>query len=146
MSHTKYMTLRMYIHCILLLTLPPPSLPDMDIEEDAADREARLKAQAAAREEEARRRRSQVLQRGLPRPLALDGLPQPTQQSGLRAQAEQLVLQELRALLAHDAAKYPVHGRKRGREEGGDLEHEFSMELLQQARDDCVVVLRDTLG
>lgn len=112
-------------------------MTDMEIEEDAADREARLKAQAAAREEEARLRRSQVMQRGLPRPLTLDGLPQPLpieQQPslGLRAQAEQLVLQELKALLAHDAAKYPLQGRKRGREEPADLERELSMELLQQ--------------
>ncbi len=49
----------------------------MEIEEDAADREARLKALAAAREEEARKKRSQVIQRNLPRPVNLEGVEQP---------------------------------------------------------------------
>jgi pre-mRNA splicing factor component len=71
-----------------------------------------------AQEEEARaaelKRRSQVLQRGLPRP-ALPGDapagPAPGADGpGLppRERAERLLAQELAALLAHDSAKYPL--------------------------------------
>lgn len=56
---------------------------------------------------------TQALQRGLPRPLSLDTLPRPRPASeqgklSLREQAEDLVVRELGALLAHDSARYPV--------------------------------------
>ena len=48
-----------------------------DFEEDAADREARRKAAAEAARQAELRKRSHVMQRGLPRPASLELLPQP---------------------------------------------------------------------
>ncbi len=55
---------------------------------------------------------AQALQRGLPRPAHLDGLPAPKPSLEAAAlplaqRAEELLLSELTRLLAHDAAKYP---------------------------------------
>lgn len=55
---------------------------------------------------------AQVLQRSLPRPQSLDGLPPPVAPSKLAAMsareaAEALLAQEMAALLASDAARYP---------------------------------------
>ena len=69
---------------------------------------------------------AQVLQRGLPRPTAppaAGARPAPDQaRLGAREAAEALLANELAALLAHEAAKYPVKekkkGRKRDREDG----------------------------
>lgn len=85
---------------------------DMEIE-DAAERDARRKAEAKAAQEAELRLRSKALQRGLPRPFALDLLPQPRpdgQLSGLGAaeRAEELINREVLALLEHDNAKYPL--------------------------------------
>lgn len=63
--------------------------PAEEFEEDAADREARRKAAAEAARQAELRKRSNVLQRGLPRPASLDLLPQPRPdaQVGGRVQA-----------------------------------------------------------
>lgn len=55
----------------------------------------------------------QVLQRGLPRPKALDGLGAVRPESGLdslplKEAAEALLQNEIMLLLQHDAAKYPI--------------------------------------
>lgn len=56
-----------------------------DFEEDAADREARRKAAAEAARLAELRKRSNVMQRGLPRPTSLELLPQqrPDEQVGV---------------------------------------------------------------
>ncbi|KAK9842456.1 hypothetical protein WJX81_000971 [Elliptochloris bilobata] len=96
------------------------------LEEDAADVAARRRAAAKAREEAELKRRSQVLQRGLPRPTApapvAGARPAPdASRAGAREAAEALLAAELAALLAHEAAKYPLKekkkNKKRGREE-----------------------------
>lgn len=55
----------------------------------------------------------QALQRNLPRPVSLTGLPPRRPASelpklSLREKAEELVAREMASLLQHDAAKYPV--------------------------------------
>lgn len=62
-----------------------------------------------------------MLQRGLPRPVSLAGLPE-AQRMGedgralsAREAAEALVHREMAALLAHDAAKYPLREAKKGK-------------------------------
>jgi len=57
----------------------------------------------------------QVLQRGLPRPLSLDYAPEARSAEGLsqKEAAEALLFAEMRALLQHDAAKYPVKETKK---------------------------------
>lgn len=86
------------------------------MEEDAADVAARRQALQKAREEAELRKRSQVLQRGLPRPKTLDSLPAvrpeaSLQNLALKEAAEALLQNELVLLLQHDAAKYPFKER-----------------------------------
>lgn len=79
-------------------------------EEDAADRDARLAAEQAAREEAEFRKRSQAVQRYLPRPGTLSqafASAGPRADSAL-ATAEALVKAEAAKLVEHDSAAYPV--------------------------------------
>lgn len=83
------------------------------IEEDAADAKARRRREAEAQRVAEERKKSRALQRGLPRPADLEGLPvtQPPAEYaklGLRDKAEEEVARELVRLLQHDAAKYPA--------------------------------------
>ena len=89
-----------------------PELPGADeeeeaMEEDAADAVTRRKLEVAAAEEAALARRSQVLQRGLPRPT---GSPPSAAAPGAAASA---LGAELAALLEHDAAVHPLRKDKR---------------------------------
>lgn len=86
------------------------------VEEDAAERDARIKKR---QEEERRRelaRRSQVIQRGLPRPARIDverllrDLSLTEDDSDESAPATRLVLDEMVRLLQHDAISYPLPG------------------------------------
>lgn len=61
----------------------------------------------------------QALQRGLPRPLSLDGMPpaKPTREAEalpLTARADEALRRELQALITHDAVKYPLGGAAGG--------------------------------
>jgi pre-mRNA-splicing factor CDC5/CEF1 len=90
-------------------------MADGGVIEDAAERDARNKAARAAAIEAELKRRSQALQRDLPRPVALDMLPairKDSEVAGLGAAelAEELVNREVLALLHHDAAEYPLGG------------------------------------
>ncbi|ODQ56066.1 pre-mRNA splicing factor cef-1 [Saitoella complicata NRRL Y-17804] len=78
--------------------------------EDAEVRDRRIRAQKEASRQAALMRRSQVLQRNLPRPLYvnLDALMSIAGES--ENDAERLVLQEMATLVAHDAAQYPAPG------------------------------------
>lgn len=98
-----------------------------------------------------------MLQRGLPRPTSLIGLPVPKTGDDLaglsqKEAAEQLLLQELHLLLEHDNAKYPVkaaddkkkkkkdkkeskHKRKRGELEEVPVLEEFTEEELAKAKE-----------
>lgn len=85
-------------------------------EEDAADRDARLKK---LREEEERKtlaRRSQVVQRGLPRPPNIDierllnDLTIGEDEDGELGEAQRLVHAELANLLQHDSIAHPIPG------------------------------------
>ena len=63
---------------------------------------------------------AQVLQRGLPRPLSLEHGPQARSaeeagQLSHREAAEALLFTEMKALLQHDAAMYPVKENKKDR-------------------------------
>lgn len=62
----------------------------------------------------------QVLQRGLPRPLSLDHGPEVRSSEDVgklsqREAAEALLFSEMKVLLQHDAAKYPVKESKKDR-------------------------------
>jgi pre-mRNA-splicing factor CDC5/CEF1 len=75
-------------------------------EEDAEIRDARARQIRLAQEKLDFRRRTQVMQRGLPRPGALDI------DAYLEENAHDIVMREAALLLAHDAVRYPVPGSK----------------------------------
>ncbi|KAL4447677.1 hypothetical protein ABPG75_004896 [Micractinium tetrahymenae] len=109
---------------IVVPELPEDEGPAEEFEEDAADREARRKAAAEAARQAELRKRSNVLQRGLPRPASLDLLPQPRPDAQLerlsaRELAEELLHRELAALVSYEAAKYPLHEKKEKKGKGG---------------------------
>ncbi|OIV95028.1 hypothetical protein TanjilG_10848 [Lupinus angustifolius] len=98
--------------------------PEEKIEEDMSDRVAREKAEEEARLQALLRKRSKVLQRGLPRPPAAS--LELIKNSLMRAdedkssfvpptsveQADELIRKELLTLLEHDNAKYPLDENK----------------------------------
>ncbi|KAA1474769.1 hypothetical protein DENSPDRAFT_841398 [Dentipellis sp. KUC8613] len=81
-------------------------------EEDAAERDARLRRIREEEERKALARRSLALQRGLPRPPAveLDGLLKELSLSRSSDPAQSLIDQELARLLHHESLAYPLPG------------------------------------
>lgn len=81
-------------------------------EEDAAERDRRERDIREAREALERRRRTQVMQKGLPRPMLIN-VSQLLAKIDLEAESpDALIAKEAAALMAHDAVKYPVPGVK----------------------------------
>jgi pre-mRNA-splicing factor CDC5/CEF1 len=82
------------------------------IEEDAAERDRRERERREAMEALERKRRTQVMQRSLPRPITvdLDHLLQEALQ--LEDPAERLVAREAALLMANDSTRYPLPGAK----------------------------------
>jgi pre-mRNA-splicing factor CDC5/CEF1 len=92
------------------------------MEEDAAEGKARRLREEEARRAAEERKKSQALQRGLPRPATLAALGDARAAApgaGVRERAEALLQQELVALLQHDADKYPTKRSKK--DKGGPL-------------------------
>ncbi|KAH6607642.1 hypothetical protein Trco_003955 [Trichoderma cornu-damae] len=86
------------------------AMTDGAMEEDAAERDRRERERREAEEELERRRRTQVMQRGLPRPLVVD-LPELLRRAEEIADpAAALIAVETAALMADDAAKFPLSG------------------------------------
>lgn len=94
--------------------------------EDASEREARLKSIREEEERKALARRTQVVKRGLPRPVDFDAATYLAQldlagqeengasdDDAARREVERLVTIEMVNLLEHDAIAYPVAGGKR---------------------------------
>ena len=85
-------------------------------EEDAAERDARLKRQREEEERKALARRSQVVQRGLPRPANVDvarmmaALSVDDDESSEDGAAARLVHAEMASLLHHDSVAHPIPG------------------------------------
>ncbi|KAL2264355.1 hypothetical protein VTK26DRAFT_5781 [Humicola hyalothermophila] len=79
-------------------------------EEDAAERDRREREIREARELLERRRRTQVMQRDLPRAVTVDYNGLLREASEIQDPAEALVAREAALLMAHDATKYPLPG------------------------------------
>lgn len=137
-----------------------PELPDdgeaddTPMEEDAADVAARKRAAAKAREEAALRRRSRVLQRGLPRPLAQTLTPDPVAAGPVGPSAadaaEGLLAAEINALLQHDAVTQPLKKRKRATDADADPGwHQFEEGELAEARlllEEEAMIVKSAMG
>ncbi|KAM3468660.1 hypothetical protein MY5147_007709 [Beauveria neobassiana] len=108
-----------------LAALPRPKDMDFELElpeeqpelmtaeerqEDAADRDRRARERQAAIEELERRRRTQVMQRDLPRALVVDVSALLKNASSLEDEAESLIAQEAAVLIANDATQFPLPG------------------------------------
>lgn len=108
-----------------LAALPKPKDMDFELElpeeqaelmtaeerqEDAADRDRRARERQAAIDELERRRRTQVMQRDLPRALVVDVSALLKSASSLGNEAESLIAQEVAALMANDATNFPLPG------------------------------------
>ncbi|CAI2179217.1 16049_t:CDS:10 [Funneliformis geosporum] len=109
------------------------------IDEDASDRDKKIKAQLEEEERVRLLRRSQAIQRDLPRPtqinpkLILEVASYEDPSSDL-LEIEMLINTEMVQLLNHDAIMYPIHGSKIV---GGNVDEsyeEFPDDLIDKAR------------
>ena len=101
-------------------------------EEDAAERDQRNQAIREAAERVDFKRRTQVLQRALPRPMVIEIASLMKNASEVEDPIEGVIAKEMALLIANDALKYPapgakVHGAARPLEV-------FEDELLNKAR------------
>ncbi|KAL1837298.1 hypothetical protein VTJ49DRAFT_4041 [Mycothermus thermophilus] len=80
------------------------------LEEDAAERDRREREIREAREALERRRRTQVMQRDLPRAVSVDYRALLKQAADVTDPARALIAREAALLIAHDAAQYPLPG------------------------------------
>lgn len=85
-------------------------LVDEMTEEDAAERDRRARERQAAEEALEFRRRTQVMQKNLPRPVHIDLPSLLKQATSISDVAESLIAKESANLMANDAMKYPVPG------------------------------------
>ncbi|KAJ9136505.1 Pre-mRNA-splicing factor cef-1 [Pleurostoma richardsiae] len=81
-------------------------------EEDAAERDRRERELREAQELLERKRRTQVMQRELPRPVSVDLKALLQEVSQITDPAEALVAKEAALLVANDAARFPLAGTK----------------------------------
>ncbi|KAK4660968.1 Pre-mRNA-splicing factor cef1 [Podospora pseudocomata] len=82
-----------------------------ETEEDAAERDRRERQIREAREYLERKRRTQVMQKDLPRPVYVDWKATFAELSKSdESEVEKLVAKEAALLMAHDATKYPLPG------------------------------------
>lgn len=115
----------------------PEEQPEIDSgvemsEEDAADADRRNQVLREAAEKADFKRRTQVMQRNLPRPLLLDIDTLLKSSSGLADPAEALIARETALLIANDAFRYPL---PRANVQGSSLPLEaFDDEELHRAR------------
>jgi pre-mRNA-splicing factor CDC5/CEF1 len=80
------------------------------LEEDAAERDRREQERRAAEEALELRRRTQVMQRGLPRPVTIDFPALLKKAEASSNAAEIMIAKEAASLMANDALKYPLPG------------------------------------
>ncbi|KAM0259051.1 hypothetical protein ACHAQJ_003552 [Trichoderma viride] len=83
---------------------------DDAMEEDAAERDRRERERRDAEEALEQRRRTQVMQRGLPRPVVVDLTELLKRAKEIADPAAALIAVETAALMANDATKYPLNG------------------------------------
>ena len=81
-------------------------------EEDAAERDQRNEALRKAEEQANFKRRTQVMQRGLPRPSTVDIRALLGEVLKISDPVEKAIAQETALLIANDALKYPLQGSK----------------------------------
>jgi len=103
---------------IMVPEMPEEELPEQAIEEDAADARERLRREAEAARQRELKKRSQVLQRGLPRP-HLDhreeGIYSDENAGSTNPKllsAAKMIEEEMASIIKHDSLKYPIKDEK----------------------------------
>lgn len=112
------------------------------LEEDAAERDRRERELREARELLERRRRTQVMQRDLPRAAEVDYDALLRAASEVQDPARALVAREAALLMAHDAARYPLPGAPRSAAKPVDLPR-IDDEALAEARLQILLEMKD---
>ncbi|GAW14599.1 hypothetical protein ANO14919_040020 [Xylariales sp. No.14919] len=87
-------------------------VPSDDLEEDSEVRDQRERAIREAQEQLEFKRRTQVMQKGLPRPEFVDLEALTREASAAPDPVEAVIAREAAILIAHDAARYPIAGSK----------------------------------
>lgn len=125
-----------------------PELPedegaeDKVLEEDAADAKARRQREEEERTRQEHLRKSKALQRRLPRPASLDIATSAIKvvsdhaKLSLREKADNLLVEEIVALLHHDAAKYPPASGKDKQDKKAKTKAAGTVPSLQMFDDD----------
>jgi pre-mRNA-splicing factor CDC5/CEF1 len=117
------------------LELPEERQADISMElseEDAAERDRRNAAIQKKAEEAEFKRRTQVLQKGLPRPVSVDPNALAKIASQVKDPVERAISTEMAQLIIHDATRFPLPGSKL-RSTSKPLP-KLSDDLLQRAR------------
>lgn len=83
-----------------------------EVEDDAGERDRRERERRQAEEALELRRRTQVMQKNLPRPVFVDLAALSKKAGTIQDPAETLIAREAAALMANDAIKYPLPGSK----------------------------------
>ncbi|KAG9258957.1 pre-mRNA splicing factor component-domain-containing protein [Emericellopsis atlantica] len=96
------------------LDIPEEQEEEMQVEElteeDAAERDRRERERREAEEALERRRRTQVMQRDLPRPLTVDLRSMTKRAEQIPDPGAAMIAKEAAALMVNDAARYPLPG------------------------------------
>lgn len=109
--------------------------------EDASERDRREREFREAQELLERKRRTQVMQRGLPRPVSVNLAALSRAAGEIEDPAEQAVAREAALLMAYDAAKYPHPGATRGGEAPSLVQVDDS--ALAEARRQILMDIKD---
>lgn len=120
----------------------------ISVSEDAADRDARQRAEREAERLKALARRTQVVQRDLPRPANVDVqqlLALLSSSAHDDSPAKRLVLREMVALIKHDTIAHPIAGSSAHAGIKSDLPV-FADEALASAREEVRAEMAKTIG
>ncbi|CAH9129875.1 unnamed protein product [Cuscuta epithymum] len=134
---------------IVIQPLPEESEePEEKIEEDMSDRVARQKAEEDARQQALLKKRSKVLQRGLPRPppasleLIRNSLIRSDEDKSSFAPptaielADEMIRKELLSLLEHDNVKYPVDEKSDKEKKKGSKRKSVNVPIIDDFDED----------
>lgn len=114
---------------------------DNGLPEDASERDRREREFREAQELLERKRRTQVMQRGLPRPVSVNLVALSRAADDIEDPAEKAVAREAALLMAYDAAKYPLPGATRGGEAPSLVQIDDS--ALAEARRQILMDMKD---
>ncbi|KAF8463533.1 pre-mRNA splicing factor cef-1 [Kalaharituber pfeilii] len=122
-------------------TVEEPKADEEEVEEDAAVRDEREWKKREAEEEAERKRRTQAVQRGLPRPAVVDvaKLMKSAERGGAEGEGEEgdiqgLIEKEAAMLVANDALRFPVKGGKVVNPGAARRVERMEDEVLEKAR------------